>query len=345
MYVSIAHSCSVAHLLHWCLISLGALIALCSLRDVALDTMTYGFFGRNDTNSTFNNGNRTFLLSAPSLNISALSTDYSCGSGPYTISFDPTLCFFGADWQDPRSHEYPFKGPDNVAYTVSNSNDKYDINYLLANGTCQQLNTYQWGFSFLLLFVLVLFAAVWALGTYVIWMDAHLHSRFDRASRDMGTLRAVLDYAAAIKKDLGTAAGKNVGDRQLKARIRRNRKRYMVSYEPLDQMDLPLSRSTEIKIWWRAFDVRAWAKQEKWLLTIWSSSLVAIVVMATLIFRYTPIYLLLLPLMYGTTMTMVAGRSQRSRWAICCCFTLLGYPLLFLDDKRDAERPTGKGET
>src|SRR5271155_256085 len=228
--------------------------------------MTYGFFGHNDTNSTFNNGDRTFRLPAPSLNISAFSADYSCVEG-FGSSFDPMSCFFGAGWQ-------PFEGPDNVAFTVSSSNDKYDINYMQANGACQQLNTYQWGFSFLLLFVFMLFTAVWALGTYVLWMDTYLNSRFDRASRDMGTLRAVLDYAATIKKDLGTAAADNVGDRQLKAQIESDRKRYMIGYESLDQVDLPLSRSAEIKIWWQAFDVRAWAKQEKWLLMSWLFSLV-----------------------------------------------------------------------
>jgi hypothetical protein len=284
--------------------------------------MTYGFFGHNDTNSTFNNGDRTFQLSVQSLNISALSADYSCNPAGY-----PTTCLFGAGWQQ-------FEGPDNVAFTVSNSNDKYDINYMQANGACQQLSTYQWGFSFLLLFVFMLFTAVWALGTYILWMDAYLNSRFDRASRDMGTLRAVLDYAATVKTDLGTAAGDDVGDRQLKAQIESDRKRYMIGYESLGQMDLPLSRSAEIKIWWQAFDVRAWAKQEKWLVTFWLSSLALIIFMGVCV---PPFLLLPLCLMYGTTMTMLAGRSQRSRRAIFFSFTLLGLPLLFLDDKRETE--------
>jgi hypothetical protein len=284
--------------------------------------MTYGFFGHNDTNSTFNNGDRTFQLSVPSLNISALSADYSCNPAGY-----PTTCLFGAGWQQ-------FEGPDNVAFTVSNSNDKYDINYMQANGACQQLSTYQWGFSFLLLFVFMLFTAVWALGTYILWMDAYLNSRFDRASRDMGTLQAVLDYAATVKTDLGTAAGDDVGDRQLKAQIESDRKRYMIGYESLGQMDLPLSRSAEIKIWWQAFDVRAWAKQEKWLVTFWLSSLALIIFMGVCV---PPFLLLPLCLMYGTTMTMLAGRSQRSRRAIFFSFTLLGLPLLFLDDKRETE--------
>jgi hypothetical protein len=242
-----------------------------------------------------------------------------------------------------------------VAFTVPNSNDKYDINYMQANGTCQQFNTYQWGFSFLLLFVLMLFTAVWALGTYVLWMDAYLNSRFDRASRDMGTLRAVLDYAATIKKDLGTAAADDVGDRQLKAQIESDRKRYMISYESLGQIDLPLSRSTEIKIWWQAFDVQAWAKQEKWLLMALLFSLVLIVmgplVLLLLCLMYGaimtmlgPFVLLLLCLMYGAIMTMLAGRSQRSRKAIFFSFALLGLPLLFLDDKADTEPPVDEHE-
>jgi len=291
--------------------------------------MTYGFFGHNDANSTFNNGHRTFRLSAPSLNISALSTDYSCLLGDLG-SFDPVFCYA----------EYSLEGPGNVAFTVLNSNDKYDINYMQANGACQQLSTYQWGFSFLLLFVFMLFTAVWALGTYVLWMDTYLNSRFDRASRDMGTLRAVLDYAATIKKDLGTAAADNVGDRQLKAKIESDRKRYVIGYESLGQVDLPLSRSAEIKIWWQAFNVRAWAKQEKWLLTSWLFSLVLIIVMGRSVFILLPS----LCLMYGATMTILAGRSQRSRRAIFFSFTLLGLPLLFLDDKRDTEPPVDEHE-
>jgi hypothetical protein len=340
MYVSIAYSHGAAHLPNWCLISLGSAYRHYADEEMALDTMTYGFFGYNDTNSTFINGDRTFRLSAPSLNISAFSVDYSC-------LFEESPCFFGVGWQDPRSHEFPFEGPDNVAFTVSNSNDKYDINYIQANGACQQLSTYQWGFSFLLLFVLMLFTAIWALGTYVLWMDAYLNSRFDRASRGMGTLRAVLDYAATIKRDLGTAAADNVGDRKLKAQIESDRKRYMIGYDSLGQVDLPLSRSAEIKIWWQAFDVRAWAKQETWLLTTWLSSLVVTIFMG-LVSLGLPVSLsLLLPLcsMYGATMTMLAGRSQRSRRAIFFSFTLLGFPLLFLDGKRDTELPVDEHET
>src|SRR4051794_24449218 len=100
--------------------------------------MTYGFFGRNSTNSTFNDGIQEYPLLAPSLNISAYSADYSCTSGASYFTSDLPNCLFGATWQDPRSHDYPFQGLDNVAYTLLNSNTMYNVSQIQSNGTCQQ---------------------------------------------------------------------------------------------------------------------------------------------------------------------------------------------------------------
>ena len=275
--------------------------------------MTYGFLARNDTNSSFNNGNQELPLLAPSLNISAYSTDYSC---PLGGGFDNRLCTFGASWQDPRSHDYPFQGLKNVAYTLSNSNATYDVAKIQAEGTCQQLETYQWGFSFLLLFVVMLFTAVWALGSYALWMDAYLNSRLERSPRDMGTLRAILDYAAAIEKDLGADTIKNTGNRALKARMRLNGERQMIRSDALDEMELPLSRSAEFKIWWRAFDVRAWVKQEKLLLTIWSLSSCGFVATASGFLATRFLFVLWLLPIFETTMTMIARPPKRSRWTV-----------------------------
>src|SRR5947207_10849736 len=122
------------------------LILLNSYRSIALrhlltcvDVMIYGLNGLNNTNSSFNNSGFMYDLPAPSLNISA----------------------FPVDDAEPL--------PPNATYAYSNST--YDLKYLQENGSCQQLLTYIWGFSYLLLAITMSLTTLWAIGTYALWLD------------------------------------------------------------------------------------------------------------------------------------------------------------------------------
>lgn len=210
-----------------------------------------------DTNSTFNNTGGAINLPPPTLNISAfylpssrlfLGTNISAMGLPGTGSTtDPKSIIWG------------------------HNNETYDLTYIKANGACQQQQTYKWGFSFLLLFIFCVIQTVWSFGMYVMYMDAYMESRFERAGRDMGTHRAALDFAKAIRKDMGEEATEELGDGELRRRVRRKLNGGVIQMEMLDHGALPVSRSEDLKIWWRMGggwqgrlnEMRAWSFRKK----------------------------------------------------------------------------------
>lgn len=108
-----------------------------------LDVETYGFGGRNHTNSTFNKTGDIIRLAPPVLNITA----------SYILS-----PYYG--WEDYLDSN----NEDNRAYLWNNNT--YFMDYISTHGSCQQENTYKWGFSYLLLFIVTLLTTIWAIGMW-----------------------------------------------------------------------------------------------------------------------------------------------------------------------------------
>jgi hypothetical protein len=180
--------------------------------------------GRNDTNSTFNNGNRYFSALCASTEHLRLFCRLFLHLGgftdPFSTRYSASSVQIGKIAAVTSTH---LVGPNNVAYTIPNSNNKYDINYVQVNGACQQLSTYQWGFLFLLLFVLVLFTAIWALGTYVLRGGCIPEFTGLSLFQRHGTLQTIMDYAATIKE------GPRDGPRPKEWEISNSRRKYSTS--------------------------------------------------------------------------------------------------------------------
>lgn len=61
-----------------------------------------------------------------------------------------------------------------------------------------------WGFSSVLLYIILSLQLVWTLGMFMVWLDANLYSKLCRRGRKMhGSFRNVLDLAEAVKEVLG----------------------------------------------------------------------------------------------------------------------------------------------
>ena len=134
----------------------------------------------------------------------------------------------------------------------------YNLSYVLAEGQCLPLMTHNWGFSFLGLFVVMVFTAVWSIGMYIMWMDAYLNSRFSRVGRDLGTYRASWDFADAMRRDMGGdgSVTEAMSNRQVRTRVRQARNGNRVRYR-MNDPDVPISRLDELRIWWSGVDVRS----------------------------------------------------------------------------------------
>lgn len=61
-----------------------------------------------------------------------------------------------------------------------------------------------WGFSSILLYIVLSLQLVWILGMFIIWLDANIYSKLCRKGRRMhGSFRNALDLAEAIRELLG----------------------------------------------------------------------------------------------------------------------------------------------
>lgn len=207
----------------------------------------YGFLGLNDVSSTFNNSGKIVHLDAPTLNISAIywNEDWLADMNETKWYYWP----YGFNWQTP-SGDRPFHNTSTTPI-FSDGEYSYDLENLNLNGRCQQLDTsYKWGFSFLVLFIVIMTFTVWCLGMYILWLDAWLNSRFDRAGRAMGLHRAVLDLASCMNQDVDEDGREMMSNGELHDKIRKGLNGGQITYEMLDEKWLPISRGAVFRQWW-----------------------------------------------------------------------------------------------
>ena len=202
------------------------------------DVATYGFYGTNNTNSTFEN----YTLPAPSLNISA-----------YYIA---STVIYGGAWIDPSTGKQPFANYSDA--TFLSSGVTYPLDYMSQNGSCQPLGTYQWGFSFLLLFIFLLTLFIWSIGTYIFWLRAHHTLRVREIHEIPGEYKAVIELAAAMRREF-SKEGKDptyLKEHQIIREIRRDLKGGRIMHEnPITQQSkhrfrVVLARWFKRDRWW-----------------------------------------------------------------------------------------------
>lgn len=82
----------------------------------------------------------------------------------------------------------------------------YNSTYVKSHSSCKPSETYQWGFSYIFLFMVSIFNFLWSVMMVCMWLDTRRASRMYKSGRRPGLLRSVLDLAAAVREDLGASA-------------------------------------------------------------------------------------------------------------------------------------------
>lgn len=145
-----------------------------------------------------------------------------------------------------------------LRYTLPSENSIITPDEMDRLGNCQQTATYRWGFSFLLLFILLVFFVVWILGTYALWVDAYLHSRLDIAERDMGLYRAALDISSVLQSDLDKDIDAMTPNSVLRKRIKDHKNRGRISLQPLNDTLSMKTRMMRVRAWGRTGGYSRW---------------------------------------------------------------------------------------
>ena len=303
----------------------------------------YGFLGLSQADTTFNYSGNLVNLTRPSLNITAIFWKEDWITDEFSNGTDWWQYPFGYYWEAPTGIR-PFHNFSEPIFT--NGQYTYDLQELNNRGRCQQDGvTYKWGFSFLVLFAFVIMFLVWCFGMYVLWLDAFLHSRFDRVGRSMGLQRAILDLAYCMQRDLDETGRDMVSNQELQTRIRRDLKGGCITYEMLDPKLLPLSRAAELRVRTAGWRQRAretdkkewlkeWLKKKRFSLAVFVLSLGFLA--AALAGTHAPLITAIFSTCASGTVLMISN-AHKSRWLICLLCIVLAIvfapigPYVYLD--------------
>ena len=313
----------------------------------------HGFLG-DDVETVFNYTGQLVNLTKPSLTITAYFWEEDWIKEDQSNHTDWWNWPFGYYWKSP-SGDQPFHTFTDPVFT--NGDFSYNLEQLNLNGRCQQAGTsYKWGFSFLVLFSFIVMFLVWCVGMYVLWLDAFLHSRFDRIGRSMGLQRAILDLAYCMHKDVDETGRDMLSNGELQSRIRRDLKGGSITYDMLDPKLLPLSRWAELRLrfptWrrrltaWRPQPAARWSKfraadKKQWLKSrskFWTAVLIGSLgfLAAVLAGTHTPLFSALL-LVFGCIVILCIGEERKCRWLVFIIFAALAAaiwpigPFVYLD--------------
>ncbi|EOA90293.1 uncharacterized protein SETTUDRAFT_146002 [Exserohilum turcica Et28A] len=154
-------------------------------------------------------------------------------SGPTTVRLDAPSLNITTFQQHWRFKLPPPSTRNQFAFALEDlPTDIYNTSYLLEHGLCKPSETYQWGFSYIFLFMVSIFNFLWACIMAGMWLDTRRGSRMYRSGRRPGLLRSILDYSAAIRQELGPEA-EYLGEAELRKRLRRSGGALMVPSDEL----------------------------------------------------------------------------------------------------------------
>ncbi|KAF2250987.1 hypothetical protein BU26DRAFT_562948 [Trematosphaeria pertusa] len=97
--------------------------------------------------------------------------------------------------------------------------DRYNASYIHTHGSCKPSETYQWGFSYIFLFMVSIFNFIWSCIMVGMWLDVCRGSRMYKSGRRPGLLRSVMDISTVIKEELGEEA-ERMEEKELRRRLR-----------------------------------------------------------------------------------------------------------------------------
>jgi hypothetical protein len=151
-------------------------------------TIQYWQYLKNRTSTWSERGGRTVELEAPTLRIEQYS-------GRET----------GVERIDRSRNWHSLLWVRDATNFSSGQPYMYDFNYILENSSCQPTETYQWGFSYIFLFMVSIFNFIWSCIMVGMWFDTSRASKIYKSGRRPGLLLSVLELSRVIREELGDA--------------------------------------------------------------------------------------------------------------------------------------------
>ncbi|KAK3314248.1 hypothetical protein B0H66DRAFT_504169 [Apodospora peruviana] len=269
----------------------------------------YGFFGLDSKTGEVLNSDTVWMgkpLKRPALNISAFFFPQRT-----SYSYD---AFFGNGWIDPRTNTSTFNDQRAIQMTPVSpvlSNITYSLDYIQSHGSCQPLDTYLWGFSFLQLFIALILLLVWTLTVLTMHQTARavIRQRPKSSSEFAGKYHAAITLALSLSSALQDSGRKyeDLSKKELDRFIKLQLGGGMI----VSQSDKDLPSTAYIGPWRLAW---AWIKNNR----MWAAALFLFgaFVHGFVIWVFTveiPFYHLILVQYIGLIFALSVGRTSKSR--------------------------------
>ncbi|KAK3319599.1 hypothetical protein B0T19DRAFT_487913 [Cercophora scortea] len=216
--------------------------------------LKYGFFGLDETGGV-NDKETTWMnqtIPKPALSISAF----------YLPMRRLSSIWKQDNWVDPRTGATPFADLSNAQFAIvgdNKTNRMYSWDYLEQQTSCQPVGAYQWGFSYLQLFLSLLMLLVWTTGVFTLWLRGHLELAQHGEHEMPGKLKAALNLVHSVNEEFLASSEKppiDISSRQLENDTETRLNGGRIRLRALDQRE-----SINVKSY-----VMDWARREKWWL-------------------------------------------------------------------------------
>jgi hypothetical protein len=290
----------------------------------------YGLLAKgNATNTTIEVPNdsssytNTTSLEGPPLDIefhpigTLMGNDYGADQWDYYPS--------GTFWRDPANQQQTFNITAPKFYENS-SRTLYTREELVEHGQCQQSDSasYQWGFSFYLLYLFVAALLAWTIGMWVFYLDAWLHSHVSASGRDMGIERAAFDLAHAMRGRIDTVGTRITGNKDLGKLM----KDVSYDYSDLFPQTAVSTRWKQYKLWQRRLrrrDILGYLHEEmRWLLLLVCCLILSIASWFSIIGLAWNPWTSFLPV-FSLVGILSLGQQVRGRWTVFALALLLHF--------------------
>ncbi|KAH6856924.1 hypothetical protein B0I37DRAFT_334595 [Chaetomium sp. MPI-CAGE-AT-0009] len=257
-------------------------------------------------------------IGKPALNISAFYVPPYFGDSGY----------YGNNWTDPRTKQTPYATSSNRAFMAPSGNTAYSVEYIEKNGSCQGLdNTYQWGFSFLQLFIVLFLLLIWIVAMYTMWLKGHLDLEQRNGDEAPARFKAVLDLATALNHELDSEDTGESSDGLTNRQLQRCISKRLNGGRVAVQTPFPASVYSFRKDTW------SWIKKERW----WFALLVVSVSLSAMTWLFIPLVLFLL-FAFSVILALAIGQTRGSRVLICLAGLIISLSLLAGVSPRAAAR-------
>ncbi|KAF2641832.1 hypothetical protein P280DRAFT_541295 [Massarina eburnea CBS 473.64] len=203
-------------------------------------------------------------------------------------------------------------GPDSATWGYANQT--YNRTYVNNNGSCQTTQGYEWGFSFIHLFLVTIYLLIWTIGIWILYLKEQDILRQRKLINISGEYKAVLELAEAMNdgfKGLRRENTNKLQETELRHGIHKELNGGSISYQA------PLL----------TYDHSTWFEHEKWWLLI---TLLAVLLTATA-WLYTYVACVIFyGLAFGCMLAMSIGKTFKSR--ILILFSVALWPPLVTID-------------